>query len=96
MTIGVALLGCELSFRNDEVKIDLQNIPDPAPGKSYYAWLEPDKGMNMAAPILPGTLSVHQGQVHYLYPGGQLQEGVVQVHCDIQRLATFDIQPYRL
>jgi len=27
---------------------------------------------------------------------GQLEEGVVQVHYEIQRLATFDIKPYRL
>ena len=64
---------------NDEVEIDLQNIPDPAPGKSYYAWLEPDKGMNMAAPILLGTLPVHQGQVHYLYPGDQQHTNLLEI-----------------
>jgi serine/threonine protein kinase len=64
---------------NDEFEIDLQNIPDPAPGKSYYAWLEPDKGMNMAAPILLGALPVHQGQVHYLYPGDQQHTNLLEI-----------------
>jgi hypothetical protein len=46
---------------DDEVQVDLHNIPNPAPGKNYYAWL---KGAPLTAegtwtPL--GTLSVNQG-----------------------------------
>lgn len=53
----------------DELQIDLTHIADPPLGKSYYAWLLADKGMNMAAPLLVGKLAVTNGQVHFLYPG---------------------------
>jgi eukaryotic-like serine/threonine-protein kinase len=54
---------------NDELEVDLQNVPAPDSGKSYYVWLQPDKGVNMIAPILLGTLPVKSGEAHYLYPG---------------------------
>jgi len=64
---------------NDKVEIDLQNIPNPASGKAYYAWLEPDKGMNMVPPILLGKLPVTDGQVHYLSPGDQQHTNLLEI-----------------
>jgi serine/threonine protein kinase len=54
---------------NDEVLIDLQNIPDPAPGKGYYAWLLADLAAPLAPPVALGRLTVINGSIHYLYPG---------------------------
>ncbi|HEX6477623.1 MAG TPA: protein kinase [Ktedonobacteraceae bacterium] len=56
---------------NDELQIDLQNIPNSAAGKAYYAWLLPDAGDDATSPLLLGNgpLSVQNGQVHYLFPG---------------------------
>jgi len=62
---------------SDELEIDLQNLPDPAPGKSYYAWLEPDKVMNMTKPILLGALPINHGSLHYLYPGDQQHTNIL-------------------
>lgn len=54
----------------DKVQIDLQNIPDPHPGKSYYAWLlaDNDNQINIA-PIPLGVLSLNHGHVATSYPG---------------------------
>lgn len=54
---------------NDEVRIILRNVPDPAPGVSYYAWLLSDKGVSPQQSLLLGRLSVAQGSVSFLYQG---------------------------
>jgi serine/threonine protein kinase len=54
---------------NDELQINLYNIPDPAPGTAYYAWLLGDTTQPASMPILLGKLSVQHGEVHFLYPG---------------------------
>ena len=54
---------------NDELQVTLSNIPDPAPGKSYYAWLLGDSAQTEASPIFLGRLSVERGTVHFLYAG---------------------------
>ena len=64
----------------DRVQIVLQNVPAPQAGKSYYAWLLPDK--NPAAPkgqtgplpikpplLLTNNLPVHNQQVSFTYGG---------------------------
>jgi eukaryotic-like serine/threonine-protein kinase len=56
---------------NDEVQIDLSGIPDPAPGKSYYAWLLADHTQTESAPLLLDRLAVSHGSVHILYRGDQ-------------------------
>ncbi len=56
---------------NDELRVDLSSLPEPASGKSYYAWLLPDKSATEAPSILLGHLSPHNGSVHFLYTGGQ-------------------------
>jgi len=53
----------------DELQINLQKIPNPAAGKSYYAWLLPDNKNGEAPDILLGKLSVNQGVIHFLYQG---------------------------
>ena len=54
---------------NDELQIDLSNIPDPAQDKGYYAWLLGDSSQSESAPILLGRLTVNHGSVHFLYTG---------------------------
>lgn len=56
---------------NDELQIDLQNIPNPAAGKAYYAWLLSDPGNDTIPALLLGNgpLAVQNGEVHYLFPG---------------------------
>lgn len=54
---------------DDEVLIDLHNIPDPAPQKSYYGWLLSDKNQSDERAILLGALHANKGAVHLLYPG---------------------------
>jgi eukaryotic-like serine/threonine-protein kinase len=54
---------------NDELQINLHDLPDPAPHTSYYAWLLRDKTQPTSTPILLGRLSVEQGKAHFLYAG---------------------------
>ncbi len=53
----------------DELQISLQNIPHPAPGKSYYAWLLSDTTQKSATSLFLGKLSLVQRSVQILYPG---------------------------
>ncbi|MGH9615041.1 MAG: serine/threonine protein kinase, partial [Bryobacteraceae bacterium] len=66
---SVQLNGSSSQGLNDELKIDLSNVPDPAPGKSYYAWLLGDSSSTEESPILLGRLTVTRGSVHMLYAG---------------------------
>src|SRR5205085_9872511 len=52
---------------NDEFQINLQHIPDPTSGNSYYAWLLPDKSRVEAAPLLLGKVPVNNGAIHFTY-----------------------------
>ena len=52
---------------NDELLIQLHNVPAPAVGTSYYAWLLADNSQVHATPILLGKMSVHRGEVNQLY-----------------------------
>jgi tRNA A-37 threonylcarbamoyl transferase component Bud32 len=54
---------------NDELQIDLANVPAPAAGKSYYAWLLGDVKQSEAVPLFLGRLTVEQGNLHALYQG---------------------------
>ena len=59
----------------DELQIELSGIPNPPPGKSYYAWLQPDlfqtitTPTTISGPILLGAWSVTNGRIVSLYPG---------------------------
>ena len=52
---------------NDELVIDLRNIPPPATGKSYYAWLLSDSNQADHNAILLGILAVKHGVVQFTY-----------------------------
>jgi eukaryotic-like serine/threonine-protein kinase len=54
---------------NDELQVDISNLPDPASGKSYYAWLLGDISQTETAPLLLGRLTIVRGSVHFLYTG---------------------------
>ena len=54
---------------NDLFQINLQHIPAPTPGNSYYAWLLPDKSQVEAAPLLLGKVPVTNGAIHFTYAG---------------------------
>lgn len=56
---------------NDELQIDLTNLPAPAAGKSYYAWLLGDIKQSEAMPLFLGRLTPEQGNLHLLYRGDQ-------------------------
>ncbi len=64
---------------NDEVQIDLSNIPDPSPGHSYYAWLLADKDVSESLPVLLGPVHVDHGTVHLLYRGNQQHTNLLGV-----------------
>jgi serine/threonine protein kinase len=64
----------------DQMQIDLQNVPSPQSGKSYYAWLLDDKvkveGYDLTGPepihppiLLTNNLPVNNGKIHYFFPG---------------------------
>ena len=55
---------------NDKVQVDLHDIPAPAAGKSYYAWLLSDVNMSDVGAIFLGTLPVRHGDGHLFYPSG--------------------------
>lgn len=54
---------------NDEFQVNLQNIPAPQSGKSYYAWLLPDTKQAEAAPLLLGKVAANHGVIHFFYGG---------------------------
>jgi hypothetical protein len=64
---------------NDELVIDLHNIPPPSQGKSYYAWLLNDTNQANYKAILLGALVVHSGQVQFTYHDPQ-QSDLLQTH----------------
>jgi serine/threonine protein kinase len=52
----------------DEIQINLNNIPGPDPGKSYYAWLLSNQEINLPAVLLgSGSLPLNHGQVTVFY-----------------------------
>jgi serine/threonine protein kinase len=69
---------------DDQMQIDLKNVPAPKPGDSYYAWLlgdiHPDNNIRqLGVPpirtpvLLTDSLPVQNGIVHYLYDGSHTQ-----------------------
>jgi hypothetical protein len=62
----------------DEVELDLSNIPAPAAGKSYYAWLLNDDPVEGKA-LLLGQLQVKHGIVHFQYSGDQQHTNLLEV-----------------
>ena len=60
----------------DQLQINLENIPPPQPGKSYYAWLLNDITMEFK-PIFMGQLTVNQGKVELFYAGDALHSNLL-------------------
>ncbi len=56
---------------DDEVQVDLSNLANPAPGKSYYAWLLGDKNQGETTAVFLGMLAVKNGVAHLFYAGDQ-------------------------
>lgn len=54
---------------DDEVQIDLHTLSQPAPGKSYYAWLLSDENQGDMQSILLGKLALNAGNAYMLYRG---------------------------
>ncbi len=54
---------------DDQVQLDLHHLPQPAPGKSYYAWLLGDENRSDLQSILLGKLVVDAGSAHLFYKG---------------------------
>lgn len=63
----------------DQVLIDLHNLPNPAPQKSYYAWLLGDKQQSDAQTIFLGALQLNNGVAHLLYPGDAAHTNLLQI-----------------
>ncbi len=62
---------------NDELQIELTNIPNPAAGKSYYAWLLGDIGQTEVSPIFLGRVAVKNGTIQFTYSGDAHQTNLL-------------------
>ncbi len=56
---------------DDELLVDLHNLSNPSPGKSYYTWLLSDTSQSDWRPVLLGPLPVTRGVAHSLYTNPQ-------------------------
>jgi serine/threonine protein kinase len=74
----------------DQMQIELQNIPDPQPGKSYYAWLLADRHPYVeklllqppplfTLPLLLGKLSVSHGRISFFYNGTSQHDNLFSI-----------------
>lgn len=68
---------------NDEVLLDLQNVPAPASGKAYYAWLLGDKTLSEPAVTPLGRLLIDHGKVRLLYPGNQVHTNLLAIESRV-------------
>lgn len=64
---------------DDQVQITLHNLGNPAPGKSYYAWLLGDKDQPESQSILLGRLNVVNSSVGLFYPGDAMHTNLLQI-----------------
>jgi len=62
----------------DQLDIALANVPAPAPGKSYYAWLINDAAVESNT-LLLGQLVVNNGAVHFHYAGDQNHTNLLSI-----------------
>ncbi len=63
----------------DQVLIDLHNLPNPAPQKSYYAWLLGDKLQSDVQTVFLGPLQVKNGVAHLFYTGDAAHTNLLQI-----------------
>jgi hypothetical protein len=63
---------------NDEVQLDLYQVPNPDPGTTYDAWLLSDQGKDSVQPLLLGRLMVKHAEIHFHYGGDQQHSDLLQ------------------
>ncbi len=74
----------------DQLQIQLNNIPDPQAGKSYYAWLLADRHphveqpaleppVQFTLPLMLGKLTVNNGSVSYFYKGDSQHDNLFSI-----------------
>jgi serine/threonine protein kinase len=59
--------------QNDQLRIDMQNIPDPPEGKSYFAWLQ--ETSSHVSPL--GPLNIQNGYVSFIYAGDTMHTNLL-------------------
>jgi serine/threonine protein kinase len=59
--------------QNDQLRIDMQNIPDPPSGKSYFAWLQNTNGD--VSPL--GALTTQNGHIAFTYAGNSIHTNLL-------------------
>jgi serine/threonine protein kinase len=64
-TTGHAFFLDDALGHNDQVRIEMQNVPAPANGKNYVAWFQDENGHMQ----LLGPLTLQDGTIIYTYPG---------------------------
>src|SRR6266487_1631051 len=62
---GYAFFQDDTSGHNDQIHIEMQNVPAPASGQSYFAWLQNTN--NRVVPL--GQLPWQNSSISYTYPG---------------------------
>ena len=74
----------------DQLQIQLNHIPDPQSGKSYYAWLLADRHphveqpaleppLQFTLPLMLGKLPVNHGSVSFLYSGDSQHDNLFSI-----------------
>ena len=76
----------------DQLELDLQNIPDPAPGKGYYAWLladrqpkaednplQPTPQFTLPLLLTPAPLPVNRGSVSFFFKGTSQHDNLLSL-----------------
>ncbi len=74
----------------DQLQVDLQDVPAPPQGKSYYLWLLADKDTTIVPDLLrtpplqppvllTNNLPVQNGTVHYIYMGDAKHNNLLSV-----------------
>nr|BBH85910.1 hypothetical protein KTC_06610 [Thermosporothrix sp. COM3] len=56
---------------SDQIVVELSNMPAPAPGKRYYAWLLGDKNNGDNRTVRLGVLDIKDGKTRFFYKGDQ-------------------------
>ena len=72
-TTGHAFFVDDALGHNDQVRIEMQNVPAPANGKSYFAWFQDENGQMQ----LLGPLTLQNGTIIYTYPGDKTHSNLL-------------------
>jgi serine/threonine protein kinase len=72
-TTGHAFFLDDALGHNDQVRLEMQNVPTPANGKSYFAWLQDENGQTH----LLGPLTLQNGAITYTYQGDKTHSNLL-------------------